>query len=466
MKLRLKLLSLFLLVLMSFKPNAQENKTTSKTEEVLLSKKTNYKGVPNDSLLVHIERTVIKEPNYQALLQKAKEVHALTLAFQDYIDNVRQGMVEESGGVYTLEEAISMGNTELEGRPKGKKDKDAPQRIFVTGDYGVAGKKEPQGKILAEKIKNLKARYNILIDELPGKKEELEELKFAIKLRGEEGYDPKSHNGKSWSEFTFGHMPVAAIYPMLRKFQNDARDSETVFLTFLIQKIDGISFSAEERSYYALMNQLDTRVRSSPVLDDPDDFEKKNPQYKRIATQIKKVQAATLAFNTYVQVLTEQMIEESGGIYTEKEANEAGNAQLSGKLKGSNNKEVPYRILIEGANGKEPQGKVLAEKIKQLKADYIHLVGELWEDGGVKGTVFALQDKKEEVLKLLASKIRLLADEDYNAAEHRGKSWEENTFGEMPVKAILFMFFHIERSADQSEMAVMNFLISPLTNYK
>lgn len=463
MKLRLKFLHLLLFVLISCKPNAQENKTTSKTEEVLLSKKVSYQGVPNDSLLIYIEKAAIKAPKYQALLQNAKEGHQLTLDFQEYVDNLRQRMVEESGGVYTLEEATKRGYPELEGKPKGKKDKDTPQRIFVTGDYGTAGKKEPQGEVFAREIRELKANYQRLINELL---EGEEVLQFRGRLNGDEGYDPKNYNGKSWSEFTFGHMPVAAIYPMLRKFQNDARDSENIFLGLLMNQMEETYLSEAERSYYTLMNQLNVRVMSSPVLDDPESFGEKNPQYKRIAIQIKKIQAATLAFNTYVQVLTEQMLEESGGRYTEKEANEAGNAQLSGKLKGSNNKEVPHRIFIEGANGKEPQGKVLAEKMKQLKADYIHLVGELWEDGGVKGTVFALQNKKEEVLKLLASKIRLLADEDYNAAEHGGKSWEENTFGGMPVKAILLMFFHIERSADQSEMAVMNFLISPLTNYK
>jgi hypothetical protein len=465
MKQPIQLFYLLLFGLISCQGNSQE-KTTSNTKEVPVLRRTPYKGVPNDSLLAHIERAVMKEPKYEALLQKAKKIHSLTLDYQGYIDAIRQRMVEESGGAYTLEEAEKAGHPGLEGKPKGKRDKDSPQRIFVTGDYGAAGKKEPQGKVLAEKIKDLKAHYYRFIDELPGKKEALEGLKRAISLVGEEGYDPTTHNGRSWSEFTFGHMPVAALYPMLRKFQNDAKDSETVFFTFLIQQINGISFSAEERSYYALINHLNTRIMSSPVVDDPDGFATKNPQYKRIAIQIKKVQALSLAFNTYVGGLTEQMLEESGGKYTEEEAKEAGNSQLSGKLKGGNNQEVPYRIFITGDEDKEPQGKILAEKTKQLKADYIRLVGELWEYGGVKGTVFALQDKKEEVLELLASKIRLVDDEDYDFAGNGGKTWEENAFDGMPVKAIMLMLFHIESSVDQSEMSVMNFLISPLQNYK
>ncbi|MBL4648831.1 MAG: hypothetical protein JKY03_03800, partial [Aureispira sp.] len=403
-------------------------------------------------------------PKYQPLLQKIKKIHTLTLDFQQYIDDLRQRMVEESGGAYTLEEATTMGHPELEGKPKGKKDKDAPERIFITGDYTVM-KKEPQGKVLAEKIKQLKTDYSALIDELLGSKEDLEKLRFGIKLRGEEGYEPKLHEGKSWSKFTFGHMPVAAIYPMLRKFQNDARDSETIFLGFLMNQIDEVYLSAEERSYYALMNQLNTRVMSSPVLIDTESFERKNPQYKRIAVQINKVKAVTRAFDAYVAELREQMIEESGGIYTAKEAKLADNPRLEGKPKDGNNKEIPHRIFITGDDENESEGNVLITKIKQLKVDYIRLIGELWDDGGVEGTVFALQDKKEEILELLAVEIRLIHDE-YDPAKHEGKTWEEYAFENRSVAASDFILYGIQRSVNQSEMTVMNYLISPLKNYK
>lgn len=465
MKQPIRLLYLCLFVLISCKPNAQENKPTSKTEEVSLSKskKISYRGVPNDSLLVYIAAAAIKEPKYQVLLQKAKKTHSLTLDFQDYVDNLRKRMVEESGGAYTLKEATKMGYPELEGKPKGKKDKDSPQRIFVTGDYGAAGKKEPQGKVLAEKIKDLKTNYQTLIKDLPIEKKALQ---FEGRLSGEEGYDPTFHNGKSWSEFTFGHMPVAAIYPMLRKFQNDVRDSENFFLGLLMNQMDESYLSEEKRSYYALLNQLNVRRMSSPVVIDTEGFARKNPQYKKVAIQIEKVKAVTREFNEYLENLRQKVSRESGGVYTKEEAESEGNPDLFGKQKGRTNKEVPYRIFITGDDENEPEAKVLLEKIKELKANYLRLVGELWEDGGVKGTVFALQDKKEEILKLLDSKVVLMDFYGYKPKLDEGENWGEKTFGELPVAAINLVLYSFQRHANQSQMAVMNFLISPLKNYK
>lgn len=465
MKLPTPLFYLLLFVLTICKSNAQKSNASNK-KEVSLSEHISYIGVPNDSLLLYIERAVMAEPKFQPLLQKAKKIHALTFDFQQYVDDLRERMVNESGGAYTLKEATAMGHTELEGKPKGKRDKESPQRIFVTGDHGTAGKKEPQGNVLAQKIKALRINYFAIIEELPGSKEELDELKFAIKLKGKEGYDPKLHNGKTWSEFTFGNMPVAAIYPMLRWFQNNAKKSETAFLGFLVNQINGAHLSSEIRSYYALMSQLNNKVLSSPVVTDTEGFERKNPQYKRIATQIKKVKVLTLEFETYVEQLQEQMIQESGGIYTEAEAEAENAPYLVGKFKGGTNKEVPHRIFVTGDDKNEPQGKVLAAKAKQLKADYVRLVGALWDDGGIVGTVFALQDKKEEVLDLLAARIFLIGNEEYEPAIHEGKLWEEFTFEQTPVRAVAFMLYSIQQGASQSEMIVMNFLISPLNNYK
>ena len=460
-----RLLCLLLLVLTSYEPSAQ-NTNVFKIKEMPLSTRRSYVGIPNDSLLLYISKVAAKEPKYQPLLKKVKKIHALTLDFQQYVDDLRQRMVDESGGAYTLAEATTMGHPELEGRPKGKKDKDSPQRIFVTGDYGTVGTKEPQGEILAQKIKALRLSYFTIIESLLGNKEELEELKFAIKLKGEEGYDPKLHNEKSWSEFTFGYMPVAAIYPMLRKFQNDAKKAETAFLEFSINQMNGVDLSAEMRSYYALMEQLNNKVLNNSLVFDIEGFEKENPQYRKIATQIKKIKKHTLDFDTYVEELGEQLIQESGGVYTKEQAKAAGNTELIGKLKGRANKEVPHRIFVTGDDKNVPQGKVLVEKAKQLKADCIRLVGELWDDGGIEGTVFAMQDKKEEILELLASRIFLIYDQGNEQTAHKSKTWEENVFGNIPVAGIIFVLYHIQQDANQSEMTVMNFLISPLNNYK
>jgi len=40
---------------------------------------------------------------------------------------------------------------------------------------------------------------------------------------------------KTWEEYTFGRMPLAAIYPMINKFQNDAINDKILILESLME---------------------------------------------------------------------------------------------------------------------------------------------------------------------------------------------------------------------------------------
>ena len=50
---------------------------------------------------------------------------------------------------------------------------------------------------------------------------------------------PENSKHKTWAEFNFKQMPVAAILPLLSKFQNDARVSETAVLNYFLGKTEG-----------------------------------------------------------------------------------------------------------------------------------------------------------------------------------------------------------------------------------
>ncbi|MCP4443460.1 MAG: gliding motility protein GldM [Aureispira sp.] len=185
---------------------------------------------------------------YLPLVETAKQLQEITKEFNAYIDGLRDRMVEESGGAYTLEEATANGHPELEGKPKGKKDKDTPQRIFVSGDYGGQGSKTPEGPVLMQKIMDTKAQYLALLKELwvsspiegtsfedPNKQATtLDTLGADLTLGVDNEHEA---TGKSWEEFNFGHMPVAAVYPMLRKFQNDAQMTEIALINFLAKQM-------------------------------------------------------------------------------------------------------------------------------------------------------------------------------------------------------------------------------------
>lgn len=232
-------------------------------------------------VIASMEETAKTKIQYQPLVVKAKEAKNITVGFNTFVTGLRERMVEESGGAYTPEEAEAQGHPELAGKPIGKKDKDTPQRIFVSGDYGNE-KKEPQGQVLAVEIKKLKQAYLDFVGGLwdnggikatvfadPSKKEQiLAQLASEMTLEADEKYDPANHEGKSWEDFTFGHMPVAAIYPMLRKFQNDARTSEAAVINFLASQMGKMEltydkfdvFSQSSKPYILLGEKYESEI--------------------------------------------------------------------------------------------------------------------------------------------------------------------------------------------------------------
>jgi hypothetical protein len=234
------------------------------------------------TVITGMEETANTKVQYKPLVTAANEATKITEGFLSYIDEMRERMVEESGGKYTKEDAIAQGHPELEGKPLGKKDKDTPQRIFVSGDYGSEGKKQPQGEILEVKILELKEKYLDFVASLwdnggiPGtifakdtlKEGKLKELEEELTLTSSENYKPGNHDDKSWAAYTFGHMPVAAIYPMLRKFQNDASTSEAAVVNFLAEQMGKLElnydkfavFSQSPKPYILQGEQFETEI--------------------------------------------------------------------------------------------------------------------------------------------------------------------------------------------------------------
>lgn len=230
------------------------------------------------STIASMEETVKTKTQYKPLVDNSKKVNVLTKQFDIYIDSIRERMVMESGGIYSTEATRgkyeAMGYTGsllhltedegLVGKPSGKKDKDTPQRIFVSGEYGNR-KEAPVGPTIDKKVQDLRDAYvnfvaglwdnggiptTVFADE--SKKEAaLKELKDNLTLTSSETYKPEEHENKSWEEYTFGHMPVAAIYPMLRKFQNDARTSEAAVVNFLASQIGKMEVTYDKFDVFA-----------------------------------------------------------------------------------------------------------------------------------------------------------------------------------------------------------------------
>ena len=89
---------------------------------------------------------------------------------------------------------------------------------------------EGEGDQIATKIMDLRTAFLSLVAE-----EDRAELEDRIPVKEDYTTAP-SYSDKSWSEFNFFFMPVAAIYPMLRKYQNDIKTMESEILEYLEKK--------------------------------------------------------------------------------------------------------------------------------------------------------------------------------------------------------------------------------------
>ncbi len=196
----------------------------------------------NTKVIASMEETVSEKTNYQPLLDAAKQAQVIVKDFNDYVDEIREDLVKEAGGLFPAD----FKDPKKAGKPKRFKDKEIPTAYFVDGMKGTGGKlkSEPVGPVLRKKIEDTRTALVDLVKNVQQMNIEGTQIKQAdvdnlldnlsLKLDDQTWKDYKKAN---WEDFIFGHMPVAACYPVLRKFQNDATNSEATIINFLSSQI-------------------------------------------------------------------------------------------------------------------------------------------------------------------------------------------------------------------------------------
>ena len=105
---------------------------------------------------------------------------------------------------------------------KGKKNKDYATRIlFTRGD----------GELIKQKLIDLRSDFASFAD--PEERDSLEGV-LSIDIDDETW---KAKKKKNWSELMFKQMPVQAIIPIFRKFNNDIKSSESTMMNYLANKV-------------------------------------------------------------------------------------------------------------------------------------------------------------------------------------------------------------------------------------
>ena len=172
---------------------------------------------------------------YQPLVDAAKEVRTLASGFNQYVDDIRETLVSESGGYYPEDDAHHPG------QPKGYKNKDVTTRMLVNGG---------KGEELKEKILGARQQILDIVNKLKGMEgtaindETVATLESSITLGVSDDWQ-KEKKPTNWSHFTFNQMPLASVFPLLRKFQNDMKSSEAAVLNYLVNQVGAQSFKVD-----------------------------------------------------------------------------------------------------------------------------------------------------------------------------------------------------------------------------
>lgn len=165
----------------------------------------------NQKLVKAISEQADAYSQFEPYKEKAKQVQVIADELFDLVEKMKVEMVEAAGGI---------GEDNM---PVRKSDKDVPTRLLVL---------EGGGETLKNKVLETRENLLSLIDEPEAKAS----IANAIPLKIKE--IPANSDKTNWAQFHFQQMPVAAVMPMLTKFQNDVKVAETAILNHFADKLN------------------------------------------------------------------------------------------------------------------------------------------------------------------------------------------------------------------------------------
>ncbi|MBC9931385.1 gliding motility protein GldM [Chitinophaga qingshengii] len=164
------------------------------------------------------------------LKAKAEEVKKLSADAYNYVEGLKDLIIQQSGG------------KDETGELKSKSDLDAPTRVMENM------KKGPE----------LEARLQELRKKLLTFVEPKDQAKFAktLPLKIEVGKSGADHTGaaKTWTTYHFNMVPTIAAVTILGKFQNDIKNSESAIIDDLYRQINAKDFKFDKIRPFISLN--------------------------------------------------------------------------------------------------------------------------------------------------------------------------------------------------------------------
>lgn len=188
---------------------------------------------------------------FRPILPAVEQIRALSSDFNTYVEQLRNRLIDEAGNndgqVTTEGDYIIDHGHEV---PKGKKNKDVTTRILVNEGVGeelkqkILDTRQQMIAVYSDLLKKYgREPFGLKADEVENR---IAALENNLTLNVDDAEWQESKDKKSWSEFKFKQMPLAAVLPIMSKMQSDAITAEATLVNDLASLSGGrvIEFDA------------------------------------------------------------------------------------------------------------------------------------------------------------------------------------------------------------------------------
>jgi len=165
----------------------------------------------NEQLAAAIQKQADAYSQYEPFKEKVRQTQETASKFLKFTKELREEIIENAGGL------------DKNGLPKEKDNKDIAQRVML---------KSGKAELLKNQILETREKLLNLVDD----DEVRQQIGKSIPLKINP--IPENSDKKTWEHFTFQQMPVAAVLPILSKFQNDAKLTETTILNHFFNQMN------------------------------------------------------------------------------------------------------------------------------------------------------------------------------------------------------------------------------------
>lgn len=220
-----------------------------------LKKSNAFIHAATDDLLMKMEETCKTKIQYHLLVDKAKKVIEYETNLIAFIDSLKGKMIQETGGIYTKEEALTAQDTLLKGLAKGAKNSSIACKILLTGTDKNQNKLS-RAFLLDQKMQALSKQYVALLascweenlvagslfSDIRKKATTIEQLKNQFTLRTSKDYIITKKKDKTWAESTFKNKPLMLVLTNLTAIQNDIITTQYILVEFFSNQITTLNY--------------------------------------------------------------------------------------------------------------------------------------------------------------------------------------------------------------------------------